>query len=556
MSAPKFFDVQATDGRKLVERQLAADASGLVIQTVAGTRVRSALNEDEVVVMVGTGASRWLKTSHTLPVVMHSMKMPESMIGESRSLRAWFGKMTLLPSHQRILQNPNAVFDEHADSTRRYLLQQKDADSDVKAFGCATNRHLQASVTCTNKACKPKSGSETTADRCNTICSRNHGPDEAAECVSQCKCSKGGDGQVCWMLCVPSLPTNKCAKANQVCDGSANPMVVCNKPKKSTKSFNSFEETVTTQHQINTSTKQEASTRSMNVIAEIHRINERELELGVPFEASWHQKYKDSAWVYVGGLPFELSEGDVLCVLSQFGEIEDLNLVRDAKTGKSKGFAFVKYENQRSTVLAVDNMNGARILERVIRVDHVLKYKLPKEIQDREDAKEQAALSSDDDGDDGAKPKQRGLPGHAYEGKELNGKYDITHGHNVFAAPEETKKERKKRRKEEKKSKRHAKKVRKIEEKQAKLFAEIQQKRKAQREQELLQQQRQRDDDDAPGNVPVVEASATGWRGRLEPNAPRANTRRSDERGSTGPQDRKDGDSARDASYGGLKRTR
>lgn len=138
----------------------------------------------------------------------------------------------------------------------------------------------------------------------------------------------------------------------------------------------------------------------MNVIAEIQRINERELELGVPFEGSWHQKYRESAWVYVGGLPFELTEGDVLCVMSQFGEVEDVNLVRDVTTGKSKGFCFIKYENQRSTVLAVDNMNGARVLERVIRVDHVLQYKLPKEIRDREDAKDNAALSSDNEDDD------------------------------------------------------------------------------------------------------------------------------------------------------------
>lgn len=143
--------------------------------------------------------------------------------------------------------------------------------------------------------------------------------------------------------------------------------------------------------------------KKMNVIAEIQRINERELELGVPFEGSWHQKYRESAWVYVGGLPFELTEGDVLCVMSQFGEIEDVNLVRDATTGKSKGFCFLKYENQRSTVLAVDNMNGARVLERVIRVDHVLQYKLPKEIRDREDAKDNAALSGDDDSDDDSK---------------------------------------------------------------------------------------------------------------------------------------------------------
>lgn len=48
---------------------------------------------------------------------------------------------------------------------------------------------------------------------------------------------------------------------------------------------------------------------------------------------------------------------------------------RDKETGKPKGFAFLMYEDQRSTVLAVDNLNGANILERTIRVDHVKNYK-------------------------------------------------------------------------------------------------------------------------------------------------------------------------------------
>lgn len=37
------------------------------------------------------------------------------------------------------------------------------------------------------------------------------------------------------------------------------------------------------------------------------------------------------------------------------------------------------YEDQRSTVLAVDNFNGIKILNRTIRVDHVAEYKVPKE---------------------------------------------------------------------------------------------------------------------------------------------------------------------------------
>jgi RNA-binding motif protein, X-linked 2 len=36
------------------------------------------------------------------------------------------------------------------------------------------------------------------------------------------------------------------------------------------------------------------------------------------------------------------------------------------------------YEDQRSTVLAVDNLNGATVLDRTLRVDHVKNYKQPR----------------------------------------------------------------------------------------------------------------------------------------------------------------------------------
>ena len=45
----------------------------------------------------------------------------------------------------------------------------------------------------------------------------------------------------------------------------------------------------------------------------------------------------------------------------RYGEIVNVNLVRDKDTGKSKGFAFLCYEDQRSTILAVDNLNGAKV---------------------------------------------------------------------------------------------------------------------------------------------------------------------------------------------------
>ena len=100
----------------------------------------------------------------------------------------------------------------------------------------------------------------------------------------------------------------------------------------------------------------------MNTIREVQQINDRELELGIAgTSASWHAQYSQSAWVYVGNVDVQLSEGDLLCVLSQYGEIEDLNLARHEDTGKSRGFAFCKYEDARSCVLAVDNLCGVEV---------------------------------------------------------------------------------------------------------------------------------------------------------------------------------------------------
>jgi len=180
----------------------------------------------------------------------------------------------------------------------------------------------------------------------------------------------------------------------------------------------------------------------MNVIKEIHRINDLELENGmVNTPASWHQKYINSAWVYIGNLPIRLSEGDILAVMSQWGEVEDVNLVREEKTGKSKGFAFLKYEDARSCILAVDNLSGSVVLGRSLRVDHVENYRLPKHLREGEDGE------GEDDKDDGDKKNEEKEdvdtgPGHAYKGKELKNQYDISQGQDLFApvpaAPEHT----------------------------------------------------------------------------------------------------------------------
>ncbi|KAJ1680114.1 glycosylphosphatidylinositol anchor biosynthesis [Spiromyces aspiralis] len=134
--------------------------------------------------------------------------------------------------------------------------------------------------------------------------------------------------------------------------------------------------------------------RYKDVVKEISRINRNELKRtgGFNLDSSWHNQYKDSAYIFIGGLDYELTEGDVICVFSQYGEVVNINLVRDKETGKSKGFAFLQYEDQRSTVLAVDNLNGIKLLGRTLRVDHVLDYRHPD--SSRRDGEDTEALTT------------------------------------------------------------------------------------------------------------------------------------------------------------------
>lgn len=124
----------------------------------------------------------------------------------------------------------------------------------------------------------------------------------------------------------------------------------------------------------------------MNSVREIQRLNKREIEAGVSVEGSWHNDYRDTAYIYIGGLPFNLTEGDIITIFSQFGEPTYLNLSRDKETGKSRGFAFLKYEDQRSTDLAVDNLGGATVMGRVLKVDHT-RYKQKEGEEEEEWAK-------------------------------------------------------------------------------------------------------------------------------------------------------------------------
>lgn len=150
----------------------------------------------------------------------------------------------------------------------------------------------------------------------------------------------------------------------------------------------------------------------------VARLNQQELENKVSDSASWHNDYKDTSWVKVLGLNSELSEGDILCVFSQFGEIDDLNVVREAGTGRIR-VCLIKYEQFRSAWLTVDNFNGAELVGQRLQVDH-----------HRESVKRRRKRGEEDLSF--ADRLDRVQPGQAYAQGEEG--LSLSQGHDVFAA--------------------------------------------------------------------------------------------------------------------------
>jgi len=133
---------------------------------------------------------------------------------------------------------------------------------------------------------------------------------------------------------------------------------------------------------------------------QINELNQKELRLGYTnTPSSWHHQEKNkTAYIYIGGLDFRLTEGDLLSVFSQYGEVVDIDLVRDEKERTSKGFCFIAYEDINSTILAIDNLNGVELGNRIICVDHAPNYykKLVEEPEPTSESNDQRKYPSRD----------------------------------------------------------------------------------------------------------------------------------------------------------------
>jgi RNA recognition motif-containing protein len=72
--------------------------------------------------------------------------------------------------------------------------------------------------------------------------------------------------------------------------------------------------------------------------------------------------------MYVGNLPYSSSEDDVRDLFSQYGDVGDVNVVRDRETGKSRGFGFVEM-GQDQAEEAMSELDGSKFGGRTLKVN-------------------------------------------------------------------------------------------------------------------------------------------------------------------------------------------
>ncbi|WP_244228432.1 RNA-binding protein [Methylacidiphilum sp. Yel] len=73
--------------------------------------------------------------------------------------------------------------------------------------------------------------------------------------------------------------------------------------------------------------------------------------------------------LYVGNLPFRISENDLRELFEQYGQVNEINLIVDKMTGQSRGFAFVTMETSQAAQSAIDSLNGTSLSGRQIVVN-------------------------------------------------------------------------------------------------------------------------------------------------------------------------------------------
>lgn len=80
----------------------------------------------------------------------------------------------------------------------------------------------------------------------------------------------------------------------------------------------------------------------------------------------------ETAKLFIGNLPFSATEDDIKTLFSEVGTVEEVRLINDRETGRSKGFGFITFAEEQMAKAAIEKFNGHEFQGRPLRVDRAV----------------------------------------------------------------------------------------------------------------------------------------------------------------------------------------
>ena len=73
--------------------------------------------------------------------------------------------------------------------------------------------------------------------------------------------------------------------------------------------------------------------------------------------------------IYVGNLSFDSSEDEIRKAFEAYGTVNEVKIIMDQYSGRSKGFGFVEMNDDDEGQKAITEMNGREISGRALKCD-------------------------------------------------------------------------------------------------------------------------------------------------------------------------------------------
>jgi RNA recognition motif-containing protein len=73
--------------------------------------------------------------------------------------------------------------------------------------------------------------------------------------------------------------------------------------------------------------------------------------------------------IYVGNLSYDTGENDLRTAFEEFGTVDDVKIIIDRYSNRSKGFGFVEMSSEEEGKKAISELNGKELHGRELKVN-------------------------------------------------------------------------------------------------------------------------------------------------------------------------------------------